>query len=190
MSDGVKFTGDWQKAIKLLREAPKRIERALNAQLLQEAHRVRADIVRSIDAGGKPRFASHSPTTIAIRRFMGMRSGKVLVQSAALRNSIVAVLVRPGLALVGVRRRAKSGVDLAHIHEFGRTWTQVMTPRMRRFLMAALGSVRGRTSQRGTGKATITIRIPARPYIRPAAQRINAAAMQRRFERAIQAALK
>lgn len=190
MSDGVKFTGDWQKAIKILQEAPKKIEQVLNRQLLQEAHRVRADIVRNIDAGGKPKFKSHSRTTIAIRKFLGLASGKVLIQSAALRNSVVAVLIRPGVAFIGVRRRAKSGADLAHIHEFGRTWTQVMTPRMRRFLMAALKGVRGRTTQRGTGRATITIRIPARPYIRPAAKRINESAMAKRFEKAIQAVFK
>lgn len=193
MSSGVALVGDWEKAFKLLREAPRRIEKALQQQVLKEAHMLREQMIGGIDAGGKPKFKGHSPLSLVIRQFRGMGGSKVLIASGALRNSIVVVPVRPGVAFVGVRRRSKGKANLAHIHEFGRTWTMPFTDRMRRFLFAAMRSagIQRRRSPRGAhGTGTITIRIPARPFIRPVVENIQMDAMRARFAAAIQAALR
>lgn len=194
MSGGVALIGDWQKAFKLLREAPKRIDKAIQRQLLQEAHHIRERIVSGIDRGGPPgsKFAPHSPITIAVRRFSGGGRGtKILIASSALRNGVAVIPQGKGVVLVAVRRR-KGNVNLAHIHEFGRQWSRPMTAKQRRFLFAALraaGMQRARPKG-AAGSASVTIRIPARPYFWPVVNHLNVEQMRARFAAAIAAALK
>jgi hypothetical protein len=189
------LTGDWEKAFRLLSALPQRLKTTLNQGVLEEAHRIRDDIVKGIHRGapGGKRFAPHSPLTLAVRKMRRFGGSKVMIQSAALVNSVAVIPVRPGVAFVGVRRKAKSGANIAHIHEFGRTFTVPFTSRMARFLFAAMkrAGIPPRPRAKGSkGAGSITIRIPARPYIGPVVKNLDRAAIRARFEARIRAVLR
>lgn len=196
------FSGDWNRAQRILAGAPKVIPRAIQQAVLQEAHDLRRKMIAGIDGGGPggAKFAAHSPLTLVVRRMRGgagSRGSKILVASAALRNSISVVSVGGG-AFVGVLRTrrhssGKSAVDIARIHEYGKTWTMPLTPRMRRFLFAAIrkAGLPPRPRAKGSvGASSITIRIPPRPFIGPVVATHNAEAFKRKVAEAITAAVR
>lgn len=193
------FTGDWDKAMRILTGAPKVIPQALHQAVLQEAHEIRRKMVAGFDTGAPAgqKFAAHSPLTLAVRRMRGAKGSKIMVVSAALRNSISVVAVGQGAAFVGVLRTkrhksGKSAVDIAKIHEYGKTWTMPMTPRMRRFLFAAMrkAGIPPRPRAKGApGAASVTIRIPPRPFIGPVIAAHDREGMNARFAAAIAKAL-
>ena len=170
--------GDWELARKILPGLDKRVARAVDVAIRQEAHYLRKQILKGFGAGGAVggKWAAHSALTLAIRKFTGNRKSKLLQQSGDLRNSIQ-VVDQDGGVYVGVNRAAasSSGLGITHlasIHEFGASFVVVMTDRQRRFLMAALSAAgvlrdqpKGRGGSRGGG--TIHITIPARPFIGP-----------------------
>jgi len=171
-------TGDWAKVDRITRTMVARFNRAREEAVYKEAHFLRGKIVEGIRSGapaGK-KFKPHSRMTLAIRAFTGKRSSKILIASGGLIGSVAVVKVSGGY-FVGVKRKAKGGADIAAIHEEGRTWTQRMTPRMRRFLFAALryAGMQGREKGDG-GKGSLTIRIPARPYVGPIMKKYGTAA--------------
>jgi hypothetical protein len=185
----MQFTGDWQRAQQILATAAKRIDRALHQAILQEAHRIRADMVKGLVSGAPAgrRFAPHSPVTLLIRKGGGFGGSKVLVHRGDLLGSIVVVPLRPGAAFVGVKRRSGKGVDIARLHEFGKTYR--MRPGQRRFIFAHLRKAGIKPVRRGGG-STVTIRVPPRPFIGPIVESVNVQAMKRRIERAVMAALR
>ena len=179
----MQLTGDWQKASKLAEGLAGRFQKSVAAALMAEGQYLRGQIVKGIRSGapGGKAFAPLSPITLAVRRFRGFGGSKPLIATGSLVGSIVAVRIGGGV-FVGISRSAKSkgGKGLANIgeiHEFGRTWTQPLSSKARRFLFAALrasGLSQGSGPKaKGTsgGAATITITIPARPFIGPVLER-------------------
>ena len=98
---------------------------------------------------------------------------KSLIVTAALRNAI-SVLAKGDAAFVGVLRTARgrngrSLVDVARIQELGSDPIAIrMTPAMRRYLFALLREAGKTPSGKGSGRGVVVVRIPARPFLRPA----------------------
>ncbi len=174
----MKLIGDWVKAAKITDSMNRRFRAAAEQALLREGHYLRGKIVQNITSGGalagKP-FAPLSPSTIAIRKFLGFGGTKILMHTGALRNSITVKRVGDAV-FVGVLRQSrgkggKSAANIADIHEFGRgPYRVIMTARQRRFLMAALGAYGG-APKPGKGGGVLIIKIPARPFMGPVFER-------------------
>ena len=185
-------SGDWALARRLLAAGPTRLKGAIATAVRQEAQLLRKQIVEGITnqaPGGKP-FAPLAPTTLAARRLRGFGGTKALLRRGDLRNSIT-VIVEGDEAFVGVSRKARgkggsSLANVAEIHEFGAgPFIVPMTPRMRRFLFAMLrkaGITPG--SGHGGGTGAVVVRIPPRPFLRPAFEALKNGA-QRRFLRRV-----
>jgi len=204
----VRLTGDWNEAKAVVTVMQPAFKRAARGATLALAHALRKEIVQGIRKGapGGKKFQPLSGTTLAIRKFRGRGGKKPLIVSGGLIQSISVKEVQGGDAVfVGVlRTAAKGGVNVAEIHEQGRTFVMRFTDKARRFLLAALRSVkrkrRGR-SNRGPfrrrrrrkqkqiassgvggiarrpdakGQGVLVIRIPARPFIAPVAEKFNA----------------
>lgn len=174
----IQLTGAWAQAHFVTSQLPGRFEVAVKRALLQEAHDMRGKLVKNITSGGAlagAPFAALSPWTLAIRRFKGFGGTKPLIRTGSLRNSISVVQLASGGVFVGIRRQAKGAggqslVNLAELHEFGKTFTMHMTPKMRRFLAAAAkaaGLPFGGGGKGGGSPGLITITIPARPFMGP-----------------------
>lgn len=185
MSFTVKKTGEWKRAIKILESMPARLPRAIDMALAQEAEVVRNIMLRRIDAGEG--MAAHSPLTLAIRKATGFGGTKILIRSGTLRGSIQVVKFSGGY-FIGVKRGArgstgrgkKSIINIAKIHEEGRSWNQELTARQRRFLFWALKEAGNRPSRKSTGGGgMMSITIPARPFIGPAIEEWDATSEQR-----------
>jgi len=187
-------SGDWERALRILAKAPQRIKTALDQALMQEAHRLRAAMVRGIDSGapGGKKFAAHSPLTLVMRRFRGKGGSKILIQSAALRNSITVARVG-SVIFVGVLRGSRGRANIARIHEEGRTFTRTLSPKARRFLFAALRAAgippRPRAKGASGGGVTVTVRIPARPFIAPVVAAMDRGAVTHRIADAVTKAI-
>lgn len=178
------LTGEWGRASRILRTSPVRIRIALELAVRQEAQFFRRKVVEGIreqEPGGR-RFKPLSETTLAIRRFTGFSGTKALIVRGDLRNSVKVVERRTVFGaevFVGVLKSAKTrdGADLvnvAAVHEFGsKTFLLEVTPAMRRFLAAAftqeLGGLEGGAG--GLTRGVIVIKIPARPFLQPVADR-------------------
>jgi len=169
-------TGDWDRARSLLAAGPARLRGALGALLEQETQTLRGQIVEGLKSqapGGKalPPLAA---TTLAARRMVGAGGIKALLRCGTLPEAIVVRL--SGLeAFVGVSGGARAGggksaADLAKLHEFGAgPFVVRLSTKARRFLFAMLrqsGQERG--SSGGGGRGVAVIRIPPRPFLRPA----------------------
>lgn len=189
-------TRDWALARRLLAAGPMRLKGAIGTAVRQEAQLLRKQIVEGITnqaPGGKP-IAPLAATTIAARQLAGFGGTKALIRRGDLRNSIT-VIVEGDEAFVGVSRsaRGKGGASLANvaeIHEFGAgPFIVPMTPRMRRFLFAVLRRADvAPDSSGGTGKGAVVIRIPSRPFLRPAFEEFKKGAQQRFLRRVTQLA--
>ena len=170
----VRRTGDWAKARRLLTAAPLRLQHAVDRSLRQEAEQLRTEIVQGItrQAPGGETLEPPSELTLATRKLRGFGGSKSLLVRADLRNAVAAI-VRGAEAFVGVPRKArgkdgKALVDVAQLMEFGsRPIVIPMTPAMRRFLFALLNKA-GKTGESGGGRGVVVVKIPARPFLRPA----------------------
>lgn len=168
----IRKIGDWAKVRDMFDRIPKQLDKAVDQAVAQEAQFLRGKMVEGLreQAPAGKALQPLSPATIATRRLKGFRGTKALIKRGDLRNAI-AVVKEPGGIFIGVHRTAKakngkSVVDLAAIHEFGGGPMVIkVTPRMRRFLMAAFRKAGLAGQGRGTG--IIVTRIPARPFIRP-----------------------
>jgi hypothetical protein len=174
---GVRKTGDWDLARKLVTALPERLERATDLALRQEAQLLRTEIVKGVTSqapGGKA-FEPLAPNTLAARRLKRFRGTKALLRRGDLRNAIQSV-VRNGQVFVGVSRKARgrdgaSLIDVAKLNEFGSDPIVIpITPKMRRFLFALRREAGGDASKSGSSgvPGVIVTRIPARPFLRPA----------------------
>lgn len=203
--------GDWQKLANATRVMRSRYERAVRVALLREAHLLRGKMIAGIASGapGGQAFKPLAATTLAMRKERGFGGTKPLIVTGTLRRSLSVVQVRGstglgGAVFVGVHRqtkgkRGKSMVNIAEIHEYGRSWKQKLSPRARRFLFAVLGKTnigrgpagrnakgqftRGKYQRKGgPSDGTIAIHIPARPFIRPVfAEYAKPDAVKKRF---------
>jgi len=185
---GVRKTGDWALARKILSAGPTKLKGAVEMSLRQEAELLRKEIVQGItkQAPGGEAFKPLSLLTLAAREMKGRGGTKALIVRGDLRNSI-AVIVKSGEAFIGVPRKArdKDGnhvVDVAQVQEFGAGPIIIpMSPAMRRYLFALLRKA-GKEVTEGSGKGVVVVQIPARPFLRPAFRKFQKGA-QKRFLR-------
>jgi hypothetical protein len=185
----VSRTGDWARARRLLTAAPERLHAAIGTAVRQEAHALRNEIVQGLTRqapGGEP-LKPPSPLTLAARQLEGFGGSKALIVRGDLRNSIV-VIVEGDEAFIGVSRSARSKdgaamVDVAKLNEFGGPPVIIpITPKMRRFLFALLRQA-GKEPTGGSGRGVIVVRVPARPFLRPAFDTFREGASKRFLER-------
>lgn len=187
--------GQWAEASKILKSGPFAVPAAIMAATRQEAEVMRKLMIRNLsqqgNLAGAP-FLSHSSATKLTRKFRRRPTGKVLIDTAQMRNSIT--VKQKGLEVfVGILRtsRGKDGrplANIARVHEFGQTIAVPVTRAMLRFLhtMYAKG---GKKSSKSTSTdkmelgSTMLIRIPARPFIQPVVDKFysNPAVVRARF---------
>ena len=121
---------------------------------------------------------------VSLRGFGG---SKALLVRGELRNA-VAVVVKGEEAFVGIPRKARNKegellVDIAQIQEFGSEPMVIpMTPAMRAFLFKALREA-GIPPSDGAGRGVVVVKVPARPFLRPAFEAFKEGA-EKRFPRA------
>lgn len=176
---GVHRVGDWLLAQRILTGASARVKRAIDQAVLQEAHFLRAKIVAGIvsQAPGGKAFKPLAASTLAIRKFKRFSGTKALLNRGDLRNSISVKKESHG-AFVGVLRtaRGRQGQPLANVAELNEWGSKpiviTITPKMRRFLAAALSQGGGGGGGSDTGGiGVVVVQIPARPFIRPVVDR-------------------
>lgn len=171
---GIQLVGDWSKLQAIAKDAPKRLNAALQKALLQEGQFFRAKIVEGFreQAPGGQAFQPLAETTLATRRSQGFKGTKALIRNADLRNSVT--VVRDGTRVfVGVLRsaRTKGGeslVNIAAVHEYGsRPIVIRLTDKMRKRLHAMMRA--GGLPEPATPNTTgiIVIQVPARPFLAP-----------------------
>lgn len=169
-------TGDWDRARSLLATGPARLRGALGALLEQEARSLQGQIVEGLknQAPGGKALPPLAATTLAARRMVGAGGSKALLRRGTLPEAIV-VRLSGQEAFVGVSGgagagRGKSAADLAKLHEFGAgPFVVRLSPKARRFLFAMLRqSGQEREGSEGGGRGVAVIRIPPRPFLRPA----------------------
>ena len=194
--------GDWAAVARIASTMAAKMVRAQRVAVMREAHFLRAHMVKGIasQAPGGQAFAPLSPITLALRKMRGFGGSKALIVTGGLRGAITVVQVAGGTGaggkvFVGVHRSAKGPggktmANIAEIHENGRSWTQRMTPKARRFLAmvisragGAVGAAlrpKGPTTRNSKGRfvkakfvgkansnGSVHISIPARPFVGP-----------------------
>lgn len=182
----VRKIGDWAMAKTILGSSTAALGTAIDVALHQEAQEFRRDVVKGIRdgaPGGKP-FKPLSPMTKAIRKVINKRSSpRPLIQYGDLWRSITVTKGSNGY-FVGVLRSARGAngqklVNLAAVHEFGsKPITIKMTDQMRRFLAMVFRKA-GLPKRSGKASTTIVVRVPARPFLTPVADKRRDGAARR-----------
>lgn len=184
-------TGDWALARQLLARGPGKLKDAIGTAVRQESQLLRKQIVEGLTqqaAGGQP-IAPLAKTTLAARRLKNFRGTKALLRRGDLRSAIT-VVTEGDEAFIGVLRKARGRggaplVNVAHAQEFGAGPIVVpITPKMRRFLFLLMRRAGIRPNRDAGGRGVVTIRIPARPFLRPAFEQFKKGA-QKRFLRRV-----
>lgn len=181
--------GDWGKLGRLLHRLPTRLEIATKKALRKEAQFLRRQMVEGIkdQAPAGKKFLPLAVTTLAVRKFKGFNGTKALIRTGELRNSIQVVEAKEGV-FIGVHSmtKAKNGrdmVDIATIHEFGAgPFTVTVTPKMRKFLMAAFRKA-GLHGPYGKGNGLMILKIPKRPFVGPIFEKHGHGASRDRIEK-------
>lgn len=181
----VDLIGDWKKAIIALNTVAKGLKPVADKALRQEAEHFAGKIRENIKKGPPPPLKN--------KRFSGpgSRGSKPLNASGGLGNSVAVVQGESGEYFIGIPRTAKGhggkAADLADIHEFGRSFAIVMTEKMRKFLFGVLFKSKSRRGKGGatfaSGMGLIFIKIPARPFVRPAFESESPGAPERYMSR-------
>jgi len=182
---GVVKVGEWARAGQLLSRAAHGMEGSIQRALRAEAEGLRREIVLGLTnqaPGGDP-ILPLAETTLAARRLTGFSGTNALIHRADLRNAMSVTLQNLSV-FVGVPRktvRGKSLVDIAKMNEFGFGPIVIrVTEAMRRFLFVLYreaGMERG--GGEGHGRGVVIVRIPARPFLRPAFEKWRVGARQR-----------
>lgn len=168
----VRLTGDWRKAHRVLTGSVRKLRGGLEAAVREEAKRARDEVVRGVrkQAPGGRALDKPLPLTLASRQLEGVRGRSALRASGELLRAITHV-ARGLEAFVGIKgsARGKDGRRLAEIaeaqEEGAGPFVIPMTEGMRRYL----GVLRSRTGGgSGGGSGAIVVRIPPRPFLRPA----------------------
>lgn len=186
----------WSKAQRIVLTMQPEYRIAVALAIKQEAQFLRTKIVQNLTSGGQQAgapFAPLAPNTVVSRRYKRRPEGKVLLDTADLRNSIT-VHTEGDTAFVGVPRSARGRdgrplANIARVHENGQTIAIPVTRAMLRFLMAMFrtGGAQRQTSKPGGLRVggVLIVKIPARPFIMPVVQKhyLGAAAPEakRRF---------
>lgn len=179
MPIGTKLFGDWQKGSSSLKNLKDNFPAAAKMAMMQEAHFLRSEIVKGLDAqapAGED-LKPLSPLTIAARKFAGFKGDKALIRRADMRNSITVKPTGAGV-FVGILRTAKnkggqSLVNLAKLHEEGGgPYVVPITTKSRRWYHAMLAKAgiagpAGVGTEHGGGATVAIIKIPARPFMGP-----------------------
>ncbi len=184
----VQKNGDWGLARQLLTAAPLKLRAAVEIAMRQEAEALRKEIVQGItrQAPGGKSFKTLSQLTLAARRLAGFKGTKALMVRGDLRNAITTI-IQGAEAFVGVPRKAKDkegkpAIDIAELNEFGSKPIVIpITAKMRRFLFKLFAEAGvQRRGALGGAKGVVVMRIPPRPFLRPAFEK-HAKGMQERF---------
>lgn len=178
--------GGWHEAKRILRAGPQRFRRAVDRAVMQEAQLYKKEIVQGITTG-KPGGKSMEPlaeSTLATRRARGIRGTKPLIARGDLRRSITVVKGSFGGAFVGVLRSAKgrdgqSLVNVAKVHELGKTVVVQLTDASRRFVAMVMREAGVESDGGGGGTGIVVVRIPARPFLRPVFDKLSKGAPAR-----------
>lgn len=199
-ANAITKTGNHKLVAQLLMSVPKELKGALDAALAQEGLFAMGEVKRGIvaQAPGGVAFTPLAATTLKAREVGGaggkspkFGGSKALIVTGELLNAITSV-VEGGTAFVGLLRtaRSKNGKDLANlgtIHEYGAGPTVIpyKSERQRRYVMWLMREA-GLTGSPKTGSAgggAYTLRIPARPFLRPTFQLLygNATVARERF---------
>lgn len=177
-------TGKWEVARRILAEggghAAHRVHKAIDQAAGQEAQFMRKMVVQGLreQAPGGQAFRPLAETTLAKRALRRFRGTKTLLVRGDLSRSITVRREHEGVYFIGVLKtaRGRDGAPLANVaelNEFGSKPIVIrITARMRRFL-ALLARETGHESTGGGGGGTgiIVVRIPARPFMRPVAEK-------------------
>lgn len=186
--------GHWKALDYNMVQLATRVRVAQHIAVQQEAQMFRGKVIRAFTTSGRSngkKWPKNSPSTIAQKG-----SSKPLIDTGDLRNSIVAIPAGRNRAFVGVssKKRTKDGerlVDIAEVHEFGRTIAIRVTQKMFNYVMAQL-SQNGGKRRKGTGQfkpgSVLIIKIPERSFLRATADAHFTAAkviprVQRRFKK-------
>lgn len=185
----IRRSGDWAKAGRVLAGSVRKIRGGLQAAVRDEARRARDEVVRGVrkQAPGGRAIDGPSPLTLASRQLEGVRGRGALRASGELLGAIS--FVARGLeAFVGIKSSARGRdgrrlADVAQAQEEGAGPIVIpMTEGMRRYL----GMLRSRTGERGGrvgGSGAVVVRIPPRPFLRPAFELAIRGARQRLRDR-------
>jgi hypothetical protein len=191
----VRRTGDWALARRLLVGGAARLRGAIQSAVRQEAQVLRKGIVEGLTnqaPGGAP-IAPLAKTTLAARALKKFGGTKALLRRGDLRNSVTAV-VEDFEAFVGILRKARGRggkplANVAELNEFGFGPIVIpITPKMRRFLFLLFRTAGVAPSGGGGQRGAVVVRIPARPFLRPAFEAFKRGAKQRFLRRVAQLA--
>lgn len=185
----VRLTGDWRKVQRVLTGGVRKVRGGLEAAVREEAKRARDEVVRGVrkQAPGGKALDKPSPLTLASRQLEGVRGRSALRASGELLRAITHV-ARGLEAFVGIKGsvRGKDGrrlADVAQAQEEGAgPFVIPMTEGMRRYL-GVLRSQAGGDGGGGGGSGAIVVRIPPRPFLRPAFEAAIRGARQRLRDR-------
>lgn len=174
-------TGDWKKASFILHGDIPKARQALAAGFRAEARFLKKVLVDGIkaQAPGGVSFKPLSATTIAVRKFLGIRSTKALMRTQSMIKEIrvtpsgragsFSYAVFVGILASAVGADGKSAFKKMVLSEFGGPPVVVpITPKMRAFLHAALGKVKAlRKLGPPTSKGFLLVQVPTRPVFEP-----------------------
>ncbi len=160
---GVRFTGNWDRALEL----SERAQAAVREVLQSEAEEL-ADQMRSGLASGSPAGTALAPLHPLTAAMKGSQ-----VPLAGMEKWVVSVEVGKFRWFVGIRD--PEGVRIGTVHEEGRSWTQVWSERQRRWFFAQMyrfgllspGGSRAHPPPAGPTHGHV---VPARPFVRPVAE--------------------
>lgn len=174
--------GDWKKATLILHGDLPKARQALGAGFRAEAKflkSVLSDGIKAQAPGGKA-FKPLSATTLAVRKFLGIRSTKALIRTGQMVKGIkvtpqgragsFAYSVFVGFLTSAVGADGKSNYKKMMVNEYGGPAVVIaITPKMRRFLHAALGRIKGlrKLGPPQPSRGFLIVKIPPRPVFAP-----------------------
>lgn len=178
----VQCIGDWKKARNYLMGEMPKVRQAVGAAFRAEAKFLKGVLVDGVkaQAPGGVAFKPLTASTIAVRKFLGIRGTKALIRTGqTLKEIKVTPVGRAGSktysVFVGILRGAvgsdgKSVFKKMILSEYGGPTVVVpITDKMRRFLAAALGPVKAlrKLGPPQTAKGFLIVKIPKRPVFEP-----------------------
>ena len=178
---GVKFSGDWAKALELSSRAKMAVSRVLQNEADELANQMRKGLASGSPAGTT--LAPLHPLTAALKGSQ--------VPLAGMERWVAVKHVGPYRFFVGFTD--PEGIRIGLIHEQGRSWSQVWTDRQRRWFFATMSRFGlldpSYTSNRRPGEATQHT-IPARPWLQPVVDAYVPGAQKRIHDAIIKAILR
>ncbi len=147
-------TGDWDRLIRVMDRFDERLRKNARRALARAGAEL-AGMVKERILDGKDMKPLHGFTV------QQKGSSKPLIDDGDLLGSVDFAFLDELAVIVGARRRAEDGADVAAIHERENGTRVPVTPRMRAFLHARGFHLKPETKE---------LFIPGRPFLRPAAR--------------------